>query len=360
MRRGSRLLPKRERGIAAIVAILVVALATSAAAYMLWAQSLGLRYVENLQTRAQADELARAGAVLAGGILRDDRDADRRNYAGKNVDHLGEPWAMVIPPFPAESATLQGRIEDEQGRFNLNNLALATATPPAGGGTGGAPAPATAGSGTGTGTGAGTGTGGGTGGLGAGALYQAGFRNLLKRLQLNEELADALVDWIDEDDQAAGPGGAEDLYYLQLDPPYRAANQRLSDVSELKRVKGFTPEVLEKLAPHVTALPANNVKINVNTASEEVLAAMLDIPEGQARQIVEQRKREPFTDQAKLKDLLGEQGAARAAQMVDFSSNWFTARATVVQGRVTVAYRALLDRSDPRWPRIIALYGEPL
>lgn len=342
--------PRRQRGIAAIVAILVVALATSAAAYMLWAQSLGLRYVENLQTRAQADELARAGAVLAGGILRDDRDADRRNYAGKNVDHLGEPWAMVIPPFPAESATLQGRIEDEQGRFNLNNLGLATAVPPGGGAAGGAPAsPAPA-----------TGGGGGAGPLSAGALYQAGFRNLLKRLQLNEELADALVDWIDEDDQAAGPGGAEDLYYLQLDPPYRAANQRLSDVSELKRVKGFTPEVLEKLAPHVTALPANNTKINVNTASEEVLAALLDIPEGQARQIVEQRKREPFTDQTKLKDLLGEQAAARAAQMVDFSSNWFTARATVVQGRVTVAYRALLDRSDPRWPRIIALYGEPL
>jgi hypothetical protein len=47
--------PRAQRGIAVAVAVLVVALATSTAAYILWHQSLWLRQVENITTRAQAD-----------------------------------------------------------------------------------------------------------------------------------------------------------------------------------------------------------------------------------------------------------------------------------------------------------------
>jgi hypothetical protein len=95
------------------VAILVVALATSTAAYILWQQSLWLRQVENLNARAQVDAIGRAAANWAAAILAED---------DPTVDHLGELWALPLPPLPAERATLTGTIGDEQAKFNVNDL----------------------------------------------------------------------------------------------------------------------------------------------------------------------------------------------------------------------------------------------
>jgi type II secretory pathway component PulK len=47
-----------QRGVTSVVAMLLVALATSTAAYLLLSESLGLRQVEKLETRAQADTVA--------------------------------------------------------------------------------------------------------------------------------------------------------------------------------------------------------------------------------------------------------------------------------------------------------------
>ncbi len=107
--------PRAQRGVAVVVAVLVVALATSTAAYMLWHQSLWLRQVENLTARAQADALARAAAAWAAAILAEDDPA---------IDHLGETWARRMPPLPGRGhAELAGAITDEQAKFNVNNLA---------------------------------------------------------------------------------------------------------------------------------------------------------------------------------------------------------------------------------------------
>ncbi len=69
-------------------------------------------------------------------------------------------------------------------------------------------------------------------------------KSLLLRLpRMTEEIADSMVDWRDQD---ANPGaaGAEDSYYLALDPPYRCKNQPFETVEELLLVRGMTPEVL--------------------------------------------------------------------------------------------------------------------
>ncbi len=81
------------------------------------------------------------------------------------------------------------------------------------------------------------------------------FKRLLENLKLDPEIATALVDWIDADINETLPGGAEDGAYLLAVPPYRAANRPLVDISELRLVQGYTPEVITALAPHVTALP---------------------------------------------------------------------------------------------------------
>jgi len=55
--------------------------------------------------------------------------------------------------------------------------------------------------------------------------------------------------------------------------PYRAANLLMQSVDELRLVRGFTPEIVEKLRPWITALP-QPTEINVNTASKDVLGAL--------------------------------------------------------------------------------------
>src|SRR5205085_7807797 len=100
------------------------------------------------------------------------------------------------------------------------------------------------------------------------------FERLLESLGLARELADAVVDWIDADDDAS-PGGAESAYYLSLKRPYAAANQRMRQVEELYRIRGFDAKTVARLRPYVTALP-ERTKVNANTASELVLAAFLE------------------------------------------------------------------------------------
>jgi general secretion pathway protein K len=100
------------------------------------------------------------------------------------------------------------------------------------------------------------------------------LQRLLDTLELDPGIAQAAVDWIDPDQEGLFPDGAEDGDYVAYDPPYRAANRYLVSVSELRLVKGVDMEAYTKLAPYLSALP-EFTKINVNTVSPAVLAAVL-------------------------------------------------------------------------------------
>jgi type II secretory pathway component PulK len=60
---------------------------------------------------------------------------------------------------------------------------------------------------------------------------------------MTPELAAAVVDWRDEDDDLT-EGGAEAQFYQFLDPPYACKNAPFSSVEELRLVAGFTRELL--------------------------------------------------------------------------------------------------------------------
>ena len=79
-------------------------------------------------------------------------------------------------------------------------------------------------------------------------------------------MTESIIDWIDEDNNVTGIGGAETAYYTSLDKPYRPANQLFASVSELRLVKGMTEELYLHLLPLVSALPETDTQINVNTA----------------------------------------------------------------------------------------------
>ena len=209
----------RQQGVAAITAILIVAVAAGAAAWMLAQQSATLNQAALVAARTQADFYADAGLDWARGVLAE----DARSGA---VDSLDEVWARPLVGLPVERAVVGGAIADAQSRFNLNNLVKDGAR--------------------------------------SNADFQVAQR-LFDSLGVEPGLVDAVVDWIDTDADPMGNEGAEDAYYLGLPRPYRTANRPLVQLEELYRVRGFDARRIERLKPYVTALPSRTT-VNANTA----------------------------------------------------------------------------------------------
>lgn len=290
---------------AIVMAMSVVALAAIATTAMMMTQSTWTRETELQSDHAQAEALIQAGVDWARAVLSDDR---RLN----NIDHLKEPWALRLPPMPVDNGELAGFIEDQQGAFNLNNLVLG-------------------------------------GNISVAQLDR--FRRLLSILGLPPTLADSLADWLDADSNQQ-PNGAEDEYYLSLPSPYLAANRPLTDVAELALVRGFTIEVRNRLNPFVTALPANTA-LNVNTASPEVLSAVIDgLALDAARSLVAQRERTYFLDYSDFASRVP-RGAVIAESDLKVSSNYFLARVRVTIGGAEARGLALMVRPDIGWPAIV-------
>jgi len=296
----------RQQGVAIVLAMGVVALAAMAAAAILVSQSTWARQVELTTDHIQARAVLLAGADWARAVLADDRRVS-------NVDHLGEPWALKLPPLPVENGELIGQIEDQQGAFNLNNLVT-------------------------------------EGKINVTQL--AHFRSLLATLGLPPELADALADWIDTDSEPQPRDGAEDAYYLTLNPPYLAANQPLIDVAELALVRGFDDNVRARLRKYVTALPGSTA-INVNTAPAEVIAAVVNgMDLGSAQTLVAQRDRAYFLSSEDFIRQLP-RGAEVAAGEIGVSSNYFIATLRVTIGGAQARGKALLERGSSGWPAVL-------
>jgi general secretion pathway protein K len=291
---------RRERGLAAVTAILIVAVAASAATFMLSQQSAMLDQTMMVASRAQADLYAQAGLDWARGVLAEDF------RSAKDVDSLEEGWAQPIAALPVERAVVSGLIVDEQGKFNLNNLAA-------------------------------------NGQKSDNDVLV--FKRLLGTLGLPGELSDAVLDWVDFDSDLAGGGGAEDAYYLSLARPYRAANRPMEQVEELYRVRGFDAQTVAKLKPYVTALRART-PVNANTASDVVLAAALGISRDKAAAIVAERRGHPFKTRAELQTRALKEGVASVGNDLDVKSAHFAVAIQVVQDDVRLAADALVRRSD--------------
>lgn len=297
----------RQLGVAIVLAMGVVALAAMAATAMMITQSTWSRESELTADHVQAQTLVLAGVDWARAVLSDDRRLG-------NIDHLGEPWALRLPPMSVETGELSGYIEDQQGLFNLNNLVK---------------------------------------GGKVNAVQLGHFQRLLSLLDLPEALSDTLVDWIDADSEPQPQGGAEDGVYLALQPPYLAANRPLTDISELALVQGFDDGVRARLRPFVSALPAFTA-VNVNTAPPEVIAAVIDgLSLDGARDLIAQRDRAYFRDSNDLIRHLP-QGVLVAVENISFGSDYFMTTLRVTIGSAQARGTALLARGAVgSWPAIV-------
>jgi general secretion pathway protein K len=228
----------RQRGIALLTAIILVAVAAIVATAIAWQSQLAARRGIAVFTIAQSLAIAEGAEAMAAYALRDNRQKNPQIVAPNQA------WAKPYGPVEMEAgAVLEASLEDQAGKFNLNSLVMANP--------------------------------GGAGQVaGAVVLVQNKdaynqFVTLLTDLNINTDYAARVVDWIDSDDQATFPGGAEDTYYLTQQPPYRTPNLPITSVSELLAM-GMDRTSYDRLAPLVTALPLDT-KLNVCTAPGEVL-----------------------------------------------------------------------------------------
>lgn len=296
----------RQRGVAVVMAMGVVALAAIAAAAMLASQSTWSRYAALGAEHDQAKALVHAGVDWGRAVLSDDRRMS-------SVDHLGEPWALRLPPVPVDNGELAGRIDDAQGAFNLNNLAVKGVVS---------------------------------------ATHVEQFQRLLQVLDLPEALAASLADWIDADSEPQPQGGAEDGYYQSRQPPGLAANRALTDVAELALVRGYDDAVRARLQPFVSALPGFTA-VNVNTAAPEVLVAVVQgLDLDAARALVAQRERAYFHNVAGFRAQLPP-GAVAGGNDIATASQYFLASVRVTIGSAEARGSALLHRAAAGWPAVV-------
>ena len=311
---------KQQQGIALITILVMVALATILAATIAKRQANTAENTAYLMRQNQSLLYAKSAEAFFSELLVDDA-----KNAG-DIDHLQENWAKPMPAFPVEDGFVSGTLQDESGKFNLNSLVNndGTANPQA----------------------------------------KAWFEKLLIRVGLPEKLSEAVIDWQDADDETIGAMGAEASYYQGLPQGYLPSNSKFHSVEELKLVRGFEGQKYLQIANYVSAAPASDSKVNINTAPAMVLASLdpkLDV--NAVEQVLQQRQAklehfsnisdlwviEPFTQvnpdiRNEMNNLLGVQSSyfkAKIEVLLSERKRQFSSDLVRKDKTVYVAYRSM-------------------
>lgn len=287
----------QQRGVALITAMLIVALVGSLAYTLKWDNALDYRRTVVMLNRDQAVQVALGAESWMQSIL-------RRDLEESDTDHLGEIWASDLPGLPIDGGEVFGDIEDLQGRFNVNNLI------------------------------------GEDGDVDPDALAQ--FQRLLLALGLDPRFAGIAGDWIDANQDASFPDGAEDAIYTGMTPPYRTANQLLSNANELAALEGMDKTTMDILLPHIVALPGHT-EINVNTATAAVLQSLDErITVADAESLIAERAEAGFSDISQaFGGLMDPDDISR--QLVE-STEFFQLKVIVRVDTVRITYFSILER----------------
>ncbi len=231
MRRAQRCAPRAhsERGIALLTAIVLVAIAAVLATAIAFASAMSARRASTVFGSDQALLAAEGAEAMAAYLL-------KQSGPNNTQDSLNQPWATSYGPMELLPGVLLefAQLEDQQSKFNINNLAPGGATS-------------------------------------AAAIAQ--FQQMLTLLGLETKWAPLIADWIDADNEPNFPDGAEDSIYLGQSPSYRTANLPVTSISELLALPGFGRDRYNRLAPYITALPPGT-SVNVCTASGVLLDAI--------------------------------------------------------------------------------------
>ena len=299
-----------QRGVALLTILVMVALATILAATIAKRQTNTAENTGYLMRQDQSLLYAKSAEAFFSELLIQDSDN------GSSIDHLQENWAKPMPPFPVEDGSVSGKLLDESGKFNLNNLVKAD-------------------------------------GNQVDDSARRWFEKLLQRVGLPAELSQAVIDWQDTNDEVTGAMGAESSYYQGLDPAYLTPNTKFHSIEELKLVRGFEGKNYDLIKPYVTALP-EQTKVNMNTAPALLLASIdpkVDVKAIEQQLKIKETELTHFNnvdDLWKLSAFSGidEQSKTDAASLVDSKSNYFTAQIEVMLSERKRQFNSLMMRKD--------------
>lgn len=287
-------IPEKQKGVALLIALVVAALAALLAIGAIDRLGLDTGRSRAILHSEQSFQYAQGMEHLAWRMIREALEADE---TGRNLDGA---WSV---PFEVPGGHVLGRVMDRSGRFNLNALADPDD---------------------------------------ARRVRAANqFRRLLTLLDLNPALADELAEWMSTDARAT------DARYANRQPPYRPPGLPLGHASEIRWLYSMEPEAASRLLPHVTALPTPEFRLNVNTASPELIASLspaLNIE--QARRVYQDG---PF---AALDDFLEHPLIAPVEliaihDLLTTESTWFLAQARVILDDAPRDYYRLIHAGGP-------------
>ncbi|MBS3964272.1 MAG: type II secretion system minor pseudopilin GspK [Methylomonas sp.] len=275
-----------QTGVALITVLLILALATVA--------------VVSLSTERQMD------------IRRMDNQL-RNTEAWSHVQGI-ERWAMQRLRDGAKggqtlklatgTATLTARIDDLQNRLNINNLIV------------------------------------------DGEVSKpdvARLKRLMGFVKADAAVLDSVLDWLDADSDPRGKQGAEDDFYSKQQPPYRAANRNVTDLSELLLLNGMTRETYDKLAPYLVAIDGY-APVNVNTAEAMVLRCLADDISADRAASITRASGKPFKA---LDDFFADEavtGSGIDKYGLTVGSLHYVVTGAVDMGRVRLAFESYLDK----------------
>jgi general secretion pathway protein K len=274
-----------QSGIALLSAILITLTATAIIVSITHEEAFAIRKTSRIQLMDRAGLYALGLEDWARIFLQKDRK-------DSNIDHLGEDWAVSIPGLPIENGLLSGFIEDEQAKFNLNNLLVSEE-------------------------------------------WVTRFMLLCDNLELDKTFVPALMDWIDDDFTVRYPDGAEEHY-----DTYRVANRPMTDISELLLVKNVDTKLYDSLKPYITALPTTT-DINVNTMSEAIYLSLGENLD--AKTFSEERDKEEFSS---VQDFIDRLQIPIDETGLSVTTEYFHAYGQVSQGDLVLNLDSLLHRDQ--------------
>ena len=276
---------RKQGGLALLMAMLIVVIATTVAVSIVHEEQFTIRKTGHIRLMDRAGLYAFGLEDWAQIYLREDREESE-------IDSLDEYWAAGIPGLPIEGGYLTGYVEDEQAKFNLNTLVISEV-----------------------------------------ALNR--FRRLCENLEVDDSFIPALLDWIDQDFDIRYPDGMEENY-----EDYRVANREMADISELMLVHNVTPEIYEKLKPHITALPAPTT-LNVNTMSEVVFQSLTD--DVDVGKFIEEREDDAYES---VEEFIERLQLPVELEGLSVNTRYFRAHGQVVQGDQILNLTSLVYRDE--------------
>ena len=309
----------RQRGAALLTAMIIVALIATVAAGMVWQQWRAIQVEAAERAQVQAQWILQGALDWARLILREDARTDK-------VDHLGEPWAVPLAEARLSTflaadrdnnsaveegldAFLSGSIQDAQARYNLRNLVVQGKVVPA---------------------------------------ERASLQRLCELLGLPAQVGQLIAEGLRQ--STLGASGE-----VQGDEAGSASNSNTNGgsvqdqplpppgVAQLTWL-GLDEATVQRLTAHVVLLP-QPTPINLNTASREVIAAVLPgVDLGAAERLVQARQRRALEKLEDAQAALGAGTPALEAQRADVKTAYFEVTGMMRLEQLAVAQRSLLER----------------